>query len=90
MNLRVNATHTYAERGLDMYATPPNTTKALLGIERLPESVADPRIGTGVILDVLNAAGHIVHGADLVDRGRPHTVVRRYLDLVREHHKGSK
>jgi hypothetical protein len=28
---------------------------------------------------VLKAAGHIVHGADIIDHGWPHTVIRDYL-----------
>jgi hypothetical protein len=45
------------------------TVLALKAIERLPKSIADPCCGTGAILDVLAEAGHIVHGADLIDYG---------------------
>lgn len=48
-------------------------------IENLPKSIADPCVGTGAILDVLSAAGHVGHGADIVDHGWPHSVVRDYL-----------
>ena len=77
--LRVNSTHSHADRGLDTYWTPPEATIALLKIESVPRSVADPACGSGAILDVLRAAGHIVHGSDIVDYGWPHTVVRDYL-----------
>ena len=58
---------------------PPEATTALSKIESVPRSVADPACGSGAILDVLRAAGHNVHGADIVDYGWPHTVVRDYL-----------
>jgi hypothetical protein len=77
--LRVISTHSHADRGLDAYWTPPEATTALLKIESVPRSVADPACGSGAILDVLRAAGHIVRGADIVDYGWPHTVVRDYL-----------
>jgi hypothetical protein len=75
--LRVNSTH--ADRGLDAYWTPPEATTALLKIESVPRSVADPACGSGAILDVLRAAGHIVHGWDIAYYGWPHSVVRDYL-----------
>jgi hypothetical protein len=77
--LRINASHTHAERGLDCYWTPPEATRALMRIERLPKSIADPCCGTGAILDVLKASGHIVYGSDIVNYGWPHAVVRDYL-----------
>jgi hypothetical protein len=77
--LRINNAHTHSERGLDCYWTPPEVTRALMAIEKLPVSIADPCCGSGAILDVLKAAGHIVHGADIADYGWPHTVIRDYL-----------
>jgi hypothetical protein len=67
--LRVNSTHSHADRGLDAYWTPPEATTALLKIESVPRSVADPACGSGAILDALKAAGHIVHGSDIADYG---------------------
>ena len=77
--LRVNTTHSHADRGLDAYWTPPEATTALLKIESVPRSVADPACGSGAILAVLQAAGHIVHGSDIIGYGWPHTVIRDYL-----------
>jgi hypothetical protein len=57
----------------------PEATTALLKIESVPRSVADPACGSGAILDVLRAAGHIVYGWGIADYGWPHTVVRDYL-----------
>jgi len=80
MTLRVNATHSHADRGLDAYWTPPQATRALMAIERLPQSIADPCCGSGAILDVLRDEGdHIVFGADVVNYGWLHCVVRDYL-----------
>jgi hypothetical protein len=76
---RINATHHHADRGLDAYWTPPEAVSALLRIENVPRSVAGPACGSGAILDVLRAAGHTVHGSDIVDYGWPGTVVRDYL-----------
>jgi methylase of polypeptide subunit release factors len=52
-----------------------------MAIERLPTSIADACCGSGAILNVLAAAGHIVHGADIVDYGwRGNcTMIRDYL-----------
>jgi hypothetical protein len=79
MTPRINGRHKTADHPLDAYWTPPEATRALMAIERLPKSIADPCVGSGAILDVLKSAGHIVHGADVVDYGWPHTVVRDYL-----------
>jgi hypothetical protein len=80
MNLRINSTHTHADRGLDAYWTPTCATRALMAVERLPLSVADPAVGSGAILDVLrDEGGHIVHGRDVVNYGWPHTVIQDYL-----------
>lgn len=61
--------------------TPRQAVLALKVIERLPKSIADPCCGTGAILDVLAEAGHIVHGADLIDygwKGGRVTMIRDY------------
>lgn len=53
--LRINSSHSHSERGLDCYWTPKQATRALMAIERLPLSVADPCCGSGAILDVLRS-----------------------------------
>jgi hypothetical protein len=53
---------------------------ALMAIENLPKSVADPCCGNGAILDILrDEGGHIVFGADIHNYGWPHMVRRDYL-----------
>jgi hypothetical protein len=73
--LRINSTHNHADRAPDAYWTPPEATAALLRIESVPRFVADPACGSGAILDVLRAAGHMVYA----DYGWLHTVIRDYL-----------
>src|ERR1700730_1145523 len=79
MNLRINSRAATADHPLDAYWTPAEAVRALMSIERLPESIADPCVGTVVILDVLKAAGYSIYGADIVDHGWPYTVIRDYL-----------
>src|ERR1700730_9128289 len=79
MTLRINARAPTSAHHLDAYMTPAEAVRALMSIERLPRCIADPCVGTGAILDVLAEAGHIVHGAAVVDYGWPHTVIRDYL-----------
>lgn len=79
LRTRVNSCHSREERGLDCYWTPPEATRALMAIERLPVSIADPCCGSGAILNVLAAAGYITIGSDVVDYGWPNTILRDYL-----------
>ncbi len=61
--------HTYAERGVDCYETPPQAVNALLKVEALPAPVWEPACGPGSIVRVLRAAGHPVFYSDLYDYG---------------------
>ena len=72
-----------AERGHDLYETPPEATLALLEVERLPKRVWEPACGPGAIVTVLRAAGHDVVASDLVDYGDPTHFYRR--DFLIEH-----
>jgi hypothetical protein len=64
--LRINATHAYAERGLDPYWTPPEATRALLAIEVIPNQVWEPACGAGAIAKVLVATGRKVWATDII------------------------
>ena len=76
--------HTLAERGDDVYFTPPVATEALLRHVKLPHRLWECACGDGTgILDVLRAHGHEVIGSDLVDYGRPDCFWRR--DFLLEH-----
>jgi hypothetical protein len=60
-----------AERGDDLYESPPEAVRALLKAERLPQRIWECACGPGAIVRVLRAAGHKVHATDLVDYGCP-------------------
>jgi Protein of unknown function (DUF3102) len=61
----------YAERGLDLYETPPGAARALLEAERFQGIIWEPACGPGSIVRVLRDAGHRVVATDLIDYGCP-------------------
>jgi hypothetical protein len=70
--------HTLAERGNDVYFTPPVAAEALLRHVELPHRLWECACGDGTgILDPLRAAGHEVIGSDWIDYGRPDCFWRR-------------
>lgn len=72
--LRINSTHSRADRGLDMYPTPPEATRSLLALESLPRVIWEPAAGDGAIVRVLQAAGHEVIASDIADYGAGYKV----------------
>ena len=66
-----NARAALAERGNDLYQSPPEAVHALLQVERLPETIWEPACGPGSIVRVLREAGHNVYATDLVDYASP-------------------
>jgi hypothetical protein len=48
--------HPLAERGNDLYETPVEATRALLGAVPLPSRIWEPACGRGAIVNVLRAA----------------------------------
>jgi hypothetical protein len=73
-----------AERGDDLYQSPPEAVHALLKAERLPLQIWEPACGPGAIVRVLRAAGHVVTATDLVDYGCPDSEAG--VDFLLEHH----
>jgi hypothetical protein len=71
--------HPHAERGLDLYETPPIAVEALLAVERLPHWVWEPAAGRGAIVNVLRDRGHAVVASDIVDYGFPLHFVGDFL-----------
>jgi len=69
--------HSLAERGNDLYETPPVAVHALLRVEKLRHQLWEPACGHGSIVDVLRARGHEVIGSDLINYGRPDFFSRR-------------
>ena len=59
-----------ANRGDDLYQSPPEAVTALLAVENVPHRVWEPACGPGSIVRVLEAHGHDVLGTDLVDYGQ--------------------
>lgn len=59
--------HRLADRGDDLYETPPAAVEALLRVEQLPRRVWEPCCGPGSVVKVLRAAGHDVVATDLND-----------------------
>lgn len=53
----------------DFYPTPPEGTRALLGVEQFDGPIWEPACGDGAIVNVLREAGHDVVATDLVARG---------------------
>jgi hypothetical protein len=53
----------------DFYATPPESTEALLRVEQFEGSIWEPAAGQGHLSKVLEAAGHEVISTEMVDRG---------------------
>jgi hypothetical protein len=71
---------------LDYDPTPPDATLALLAAEgeairAHSLAVWEPAVGGGHIARVLAAAGFVVRGSDVVDRGWPGTVVRSFYEI---------
>jgi hypothetical protein len=60
-----------ANRGNDLYQSPPEAVHALLRAETLPSIIWEPACGPGAIVRVLRDAGHTVHATDLVDYASP-------------------
>ncbi|MBN6819551.1 class I SAM-dependent methyltransferase [Methylobacterium organophilum] len=69
MRHRENNQHAHAERGNDLYETPPEAVRALLEVEFIPDRVWEPACGPGSIVRVLREAGHAVIASDLIDYG---------------------
>ncbi|TIN82690.1 hypothetical protein [Mesorhizobium sp.] len=71
-NLRVaigTDTATAAERGNNLYETPPEAMRTLLNFMRFSPKVLEPACGKGAISRMLEDAGYEVELADLVDYG---------------------
>ena len=61
--------HCLADRGADLYETPPCAVRALMEVENLPAGIWEPAAGKGAIVRILREAGHNVIASDLIDYG---------------------
>jgi hypothetical protein len=59
--------HPHAERGLDLYETPPAAVRVLLGVESLEGMTWECACGPGAIVRVLREAGNHVVATDIED-----------------------
>lgn len=66
----------------DYYATPPESTRALLCVEEFKGDFLEPCTGGGHIAEVLKEFYPEAHiqGVDLVDRGYPNTIVKNFFE----------
>ena len=71
--------HALAERGHDLYETPPVAVRALLDAEWLPNRIWEPACGPGSIVRELRASGRSVFASDLVDYSCPGQTVEDFL-----------
>jgi hypothetical protein len=74
--------HPLADRGNDLYETPPEATRALLAVERLPHALWEPAAGRGAIVTVLRDAGHAVIASDIEHYGFPLHFQRDFLSTT--------
>jgi hypothetical protein len=72
-NIRGTGRAPLAERGNDLYQTPPEAVHALLRTEPLPKErvIWEPACGPGSIVRVLRRADYRVYATDLVNYGCP-------------------
>jgi hypothetical protein len=78
-----SGSHTLAERGADLYETPPCATETLLRVEPLPHWVWEPAAGRGAIVNVLRDRGHAVVASDLIDYGFPLDFIQDFLAVTK-------
>jgi hypothetical protein len=76
--------HSFADRGDDLYQTPPEAVRALLKVEDFEQAIWEPACGPGSIVNVLRAAGHKVVASDFKDYGCPDS--RGDIDFLKTHH----
>jgi hypothetical protein len=60
-----------AQRGDDLYETPPVAVHALLKVEPLPKVIWEPACGPGSVVNALRNAGYRVYASDLKNYGCP-------------------
>lgn len=77
-------TATNAERGNNLYQTPPEAMRTLLNFCRFSETVWEPACGKGAISRMLEDAGYSVELSDLIDYGTAdrHGELQRVEDFL--------
>ena len=69
--MRLQSSHSHADRGLDAYFSPPEAVTSLLHIEAdgLPRRIWEPAAGDGAIVKPMREAGYEVAASDIADYG---------------------
>jgi hypothetical protein len=75
--------HCFADRGRDLYETPPEATRALLGVEHIPHGVWEPAAGRGAIVKVLREVGRAVIASDIITYDFPLHFVQNFLTTTK-------
>jgi hypothetical protein len=80
--VRIQSSHSFAERGLDPYFTPVEATLSLLALEgeRLPRRLWEPACGDGAIVHPLRESGRLVYASDICDYGLSGAAIVDYFD----------
>ena len=80
--MRLQSSHSLADRGDDFYPTPRPAIDALMRVEQLPQIIWEPAAGNGAIVEPLRAAGHTVYASDICEYGCGYDLFD-YLDTPR-------
>jgi hypothetical protein len=75
--------HSFVDRGLDAYSTPPVAVEALLKVESLPHRIWECAAGRGNIARTLRDHGHSVIASDIVHYDFPLDFEADFLQQVR-------
>jgi hypothetical protein len=78
-----SGSHPLADRGNDLYETPPSATEALRRVEQLPHWIWEPAAGRGAIVNILRDRGHAVIASDIIDYGFPLHFVADFLTTAK-------
>lgn len=73
--------HSIAERGADLYETPPEAIAILRSAVSLPRHIWEPTAGRGAISSVLTGAGHVVTSTELHEYDSPRVPIITGVDF---------
>lgn len=79
--MRLNSSHSLADRGNDFYPSPDCAVRSLIACEgnNIPNNIWEPAAGDGAIVNPLLESGRNVLATDLVDYGAGYASGRDYL-----------
>jgi hypothetical protein len=79
--MRIQSTHNFKTRGLDVYFTCREAIEAFILLEgdRIPQRIWEPAAGNGAIVLPLRETGRTVLASDIADYGLPGCRIVEYL-----------